>query len=264
MRWVTSLFTRSATSLCTAVGCVVLLLASAATSAQGSGDFLQAVRQWSEWGDYSKIIEAVPKYLDTATVPIDDHTMAEFRKHMGVAYFASGLVEEARAEFIAAYKLDPAVSLDRSYVSEEIYAVFTSTIDAQKRKAAEAAARDTLARMKEQEKKREKESTLRARRRADFVLAVAGVALAGVFAGGAAYEYGVAEDAYDEFEAAAQAGDLREYENKRDDVKTGDQLTVASSACSAACAVTGTFFFVRWLQRLKQSRGEQGAEKNKQ
>jgi hypothetical protein len=216
--------------------------------------FLHLVKQWSEWGEYDKVIEAVPEYFDTASAKPDNISKAELHKLLGVAFFATGKVDDARVEFILAYEHNNNIKIDKNYVSEEIYMLFMSTIDSQKRRKSERAARDSLESLKKDSRKKEQKSRHASKRRASVIVAATSAAFACLFAGAAAYEFAITSEEYDHFKRSAESGDLSTYESKKKNVEQGDRLTIGAAAGAGTFAVVSTVFFIRWRQRVRQSR----------
>jgi hypothetical protein len=215
-------------------------------------EFISSIEQKAEWGEYGSIIQSVPEFLQAVAPQLSALEKSVLHKHLGVAYFATGRADEARFEFIQAWENDSAVTLDKSMVSNEIYAFFTSTLESQKKAASEKAAKLALDKVKEDQACQQKLRGITARRRGDFAVVAFTVALAGLGAAAAYHEYLAAEEAYDVFKGAAASGDIRVYESAKADVKYADKLTVAGIAGSGVCALTATVFFVKWVKRVRQ------------
>jgi hypothetical protein len=240
---------------------ILVLVAAHLAAGTAPADFLKQVQQWSEWGEYPRILETVPSFLDTGSHSLTKGEAAQLQSRLGVALCATGSVEEARNHFVLAYELDPSIALNSAYVSKEILALFQSAVETQKRNDDEKTTRDSIARAQAIEKQAAaKLDSLKLQKKArtkkrSGVLAAAGLfALSAVLAGAAAYEYSRTEEIYQAFLKTANSGegDLRMYERQKNEIAAGDGLTVASGGCSAVSLGASLFLFVHALHHRDQ------------
>ncbi len=231
-----------------AFGLFLLAVLSKSLSAESDGTSSSRARTWFEWGEYARILDSVPAYLDK--VP-DSLKKAELKKYLAVARFASGYLGPARETFIQALKLNRNIELDEEFVSEEMLDLFTSTRDEYLKSLKEQAIQDSILLQSRQEVIR-RDNVLdsiarverKVRKRRSITAAVTAGALTALFLAGAIYEYSLAEEAYADYSEARIAGDKTGYEAAKEQTEYHDGLYVGSAALSILSAGVTTLFSV--------------------
>lgn len=214
-------------------------------------DISKKARQWFEWGEYPKIIHNVPEYLSDSTCSLGTVLESELHLYLGVAYFAEGEVGKARDEFLSSLQLNPDITLEENYVSPEIFDLFRTTVRGNEQRIAERRERDLLLKKKERVSI-EREAVIdslgltvkRVRKRGFLFTAITTTVLSVGFAGVSAYEYLQGDKKYDKFLAAAERGDLQEYDRLKDEVKMYDNRVILTGSVSAACAISSAIFYI--------------------
>jgi hypothetical protein len=214
-----------------------MLLAGITASVPGAEDSLFGrIKQHFEWGEYDsiskKLAPLAPLFQNVRT---DDH-QADLRAYYGVALFAQGKIGEARSQFLSAFRADSSVSIDRRYVSEEIYDLFRATRTDFRRQSAEKAQQDSIS----QKQQSEQVNQSRIERMQKQYRLYFGVSLVS-FAVGAACgalswrEWRIADAAYADFQTTRLAGDQRNYDKYRTLVDRTDRYTIAGIAGTVLC-----------------------------
>jgi hypothetical protein len=220
-------------------------------------------RQWFEWGEYPQIIQTVPGWIADSAEVLDNLTRSELCLYLGVAYFAEGEVRKARKEFLSSVQLNPAITLDKNYVSSEIYDLFLASVDEVDQQEEERKKQALLVQQQNEDMNQTKQAMLdsldrsvkRAKKRGFLVSAVITTFLAVGTGGYAGYEYYLGEQDYDKFLSAANRGDMVEYSRLKDEVKIHDIRTVISGSVASVSAITSTIFYiVARKQRYKNLR----------
>lgn len=209
-------------------------------------------RQWFEWGEYPRIIQTVPGWIADSAEVFDNLTKSELCLYLGVAYFAEGEVWKAQKEFLSSLQLNPAITLDKNYVSSEIYDLFLSSVDEVDQQKEERKKQAILVQQQNEEMNQSKQTMMdsldrsvkRAKKRGFLVSAVITTVLAVGSGGYAGYEYYLGEQDYDKFLSAANRGDMVEYNRLKDEVKIHDIRTIISGSVASVSAVTSIIFYI--------------------
>lgn len=244
---------------CPLFSALEVLLVAALPLAAGVGDSLAvvSVRNHFEWGEYDSLIAELTPLLAAAPGIADSPEVCRYRLYLGVAYFASGNIPEARRQFEKGVSCDSSAILDRRYASEEIFDFFTLIRTDYRRKMAE---RDSLARLDEEKavaarKALEQAKTTHQRRRSGAVSAVFWGSAA-LLASGGAIAYLATRDRYDDFLLAAREGDRRAYEQRRSELQVANVVVAAAAAGSVACGGVGLTVTVRMHSLRGQRSGQ--------
>lgn len=233
------------------IACLFLLTTCSNTLCETIPMVKQA-RQWFEWGEYPRIIQTVPGWIADSAEVIDNVTKSELCLYLGVAYFAEGEVRKARKEFLSSLQLNPAITLDKTYVSLEIYDLFLVSVDEVEQRETERKKQELLVQQQNEEMNQTKQAMLdsldrsvkRAKKRGFLVSAVITTVLSVGTGGYAGYEYYLGEQDYDKFLSAANRGDMVEYNRLKDEVKIHDIRTIISGSVSSVSAITSTIFYI--------------------
>jgi len=217
-------------------------------SATGATDSLTlaAIRKHFEWGEYADLITKTEPLSLSFTARED----AVLCVYLGVAYFASGRVEDARVSFIRAYDLDDGAAIDSYYVSSEIIEFFHATLNQEKERREAQAENDSLIRVRVMEQKLSQarlalQENLAAQRRMYVGIGTLSLTASVLFAGFTAYEYVVSEPAYDDFLLAAENGDLASYRVLKQELDRSNIMQLVAGSVSAVCVVSGAYFIFR-------------------
>ncbi len=231
-----------------AFGLFILLVFSKSLLAESDGNSSSRARTWFEWGEYTRILDSVPSFLED--VP-DSLKKAELKKYLAVARFAAGNIGPARETFIQALELNRGIELDEDFVSDEMFDLFVSTRDEYLGSLREQAIQDSILHERQRELLRRDivldsiaRTERRARRRRSITATIAGGALAALFLAGAVYEYSLAEEAYTDYSAARIIGDKVGYDASKEKTEYHDNLYLGSAALSVLSATVTTVFAI--------------------
>lgn len=231
-----------------AFGLLILLIFSESLIAESGGNSSIRARTWFEWGEYGRILDSVPSFLEE--VP-DSLKKAELNKYLAVARFAAGNIGPAREAFIQALELNRDIELDEDFVSNEMLDLFVSTREEYLMSMREQALQDSILRERQRELLRRDivldsiaRTEKRTRRRQSITATIAGGALAALFLAGAVYEYRLAEDAYTDYSEARIIGDKVGYDAAKEKTEYHDRLYLGSAALSVLSATVTTVFAI--------------------
>ncbi len=212
---------------------------------------VQKAKQLFEWGEYPQIIQTVPDYLSDTSRIIDSDKKSRLHLYLGVAYFAEGEVWKARDQFLTSLTLDSAITLDKNYVSHEIYDLFLETAHEIKQRRLEEEKRAQLLEQRKQVSQSNRavidsldKTVKKGRKRGLLITAVSTTVLSVGFAGLSAYEYYLGDQEYDNFTAAAQLGDYREYKRLKSKIKKHDTRMAAYASATGGGTVLSTILYV--------------------
>ncbi|MBN1576351.1 MAG: hypothetical protein JW913_07365 [Chitinispirillaceae bacterium] len=202
-----------------------------------------------EWGEYQQLIDSLEPHLIIAPCMLDSAQCARYHCYLGVAYFGKGRVGDARKQFLCALSYDPAVTPDSNYISEEIKELFIAArsdfIDKQTR----ARTGDSLLAAKQQAFDANlnaiKREELRKSRRAGSLMAISFITLGAAFAAVAGYEYYSTKDPYDDFKAAAEAGDKLAYDRLLPTIRRANGIIVGCGIAAGLSETAGIVFTIR-------------------
>lgn len=85
------------------------------------------VREYFEWGEYAKLVDAVEPMVDSVSSLKDTALAASYFINLGIAYYGTGKPGSAREMFLRALQINQSIELEKSYVSEEITDLFEKT-----------------------------------------------------------------------------------------------------------------------------------------
>lgn len=217
----------------------------------------EELRTSFEWGEYQRLIDVLEPFFATAHPELDSTEYARYHCYLGVAYFGTGRVGDARREFLSALSFDREVRPGKIYISEEIDNLFTAThaeyIESEKRLRLNDSLRVVQQQAFEANLTALKKQELKKSRRTGALLAVscfvAGTALAAV----AGYRYYATKEPYIDFQNAALQGDKSTYDRLRPTIRRANGIIV-SCAIAAALSETGGIVFT--LRTRRMHRGE--------
>lgn len=227
-----------------------LIISLIAGVVSGATTFEQ-VRQWYEWGDYSRIIQFAPELFSDTSQSLDSSECALLHMYLGVAYFVEAEVNKARNEFNHCLQAAPDLSLDSNYVSGDIYEFFEAMKLDKLHRDSQQKKNDLLIRQSEKIN-RERVAILdtldftvkNTRKRGLLFSAFASSALAAGCAGIAVYEYFIGEKEYETFLSAAQNGDFVAYKDSKEKIHTSDVRMVVASSGAGISAIAGALLFI--------------------
>lgn len=228
--------------------------------AGGSGEgraALQELKRHFEWGEYDQIASKYEMLRPLIYEHLDSTATSQFYKYVGVAMFAKGRIADAREQLVRAYELNPAISLDSYYVSNEIYEFFLATIEEARVRQEAKAQRDSLerARLLTQRLKASHDTLAGARVRSYRIRnhVAGGILLAASVAFGVAtaYQYRLADSLYrTEWIPATREGQKQrraEYGARLRELKT----EIAATAAGAAIGLASGIYFTLRARRQK-------------
>jgi hypothetical protein len=211
------------------------------------------LRNLFEWGEYQQLIDVLEPYFTTAPDTLAPSLCGEYHCYLGVAYFGKGRAGEAQKQFLAALSHDSAVAPDREYISGEINDFFMATRSDFVEAKDHARAGDSLLAVKQvaidNNLKAMQREEQRKNKRDYSLLAVSFIALGAAFAAGAGYEYYSTAAAYDDFKAAAAAGDRLTYDRLRPGIRKSNGIIVGCIVAAGLSEAAGIKFTIRSLRR---------------
>ena len=84
------------------------------------------IRDYFEWGEYDSLFIALGNYFSAKLDTVESDSDCIYFSYLGVAWFAKGDIAEAQRQFRSALDCQPALSLDKKYVTPEMTNLFSS------------------------------------------------------------------------------------------------------------------------------------------
>ncbi|MBN1306794.1 MAG: hypothetical protein JXA18_02675 [Chitinispirillaceae bacterium] len=205
-----------------------------------------------EWGEYRQLIDSLEPRIVATPCMIDSARCAKYHCYLGVAYFGTGRVGDARKQFLSALSFDPAVTPDSNYISDEIKELFFAArsdfIETQTR----IRTRDSLLAAKQRAFNANldaiKREELRKNRRTGSLMALSFITLGAAFTAIAGYEYYAARDPYDDFKAAAETGDRLSYDRLRPTIQRANSIITGCAVAAGLSETAGIVFTIRSMR----------------
>jgi hypothetical protein len=200
-----------------------------------SGDLQKIVKHF-QWGEYDSILILTDPLVSSGTQTVKDPLVrSELYKYLGIAYYSKGKITSARQSLRAAYTLNRSITIDQYYVSKEIFELFTTTIAEFKN---EFHTHDSLQNIE----KIKAVSAIKKTRTVKITISSVLLAAAAVSVCYAVYQYRLGENAYSQFQTAANSGNGPEYFKYRGQVRNNDTHMVVSEAAAAVFTGAGLYF----------------------
>jgi hypothetical protein len=102
---------------------VILVTCFLASTAAFSAD---RIRESFEWGEYDSLFVELGNYFSSKLDTVESDTDCIYFSYLGVAWFAKGDIAEAQRQFRTALDCEPALTLDKKYVTPEMMNLFSS------------------------------------------------------------------------------------------------------------------------------------------
>lgn len=218
------------------------------------------VRENFEWGEYAKLVDAVEPMVDSLSSIKDTTLAASYFLYLGIAYYGTGKPGSAREMFLRALQKSPSITLEKSYVSEEITDLFEKTqADFINRNTLKMNQDSLLAERqklvtenplnKEIVQPQNKRSVLKTFVVSTFCSSV----ISGIFA---AYEYYSSKQTYANFRQSASTGNKVSYDQDSKILKKANILIAGSGILSGIFGTSGIYLTIKLnrsarLQHLK-------------
>lgn len=84
------------------------------------------VREFFEWGEYDSLIVSLGNYFSAKMDGAPSDTDCLYFSYLGVAWFAKGDIAEAQRQFRKSLDCEPALTLDKKYVTSQMMNLFSS------------------------------------------------------------------------------------------------------------------------------------------
>ena len=222
---------------------ILFLICKAFTFAAESTD---NVREYFEWGEYSKLIKELEPLLSQVSYTVDSAVTAKYYSYSGVAYFGLGNIGKAREQFYKALFYSPGITLDRKYVTEEMINLFAATKIEFFNQRRDALFKDSILIAKqvayESNLNLMKRDALQRRKRNNSIFALSFAGIGAVFLGIVAFEYYATSEPYRDFKSAALSGDKTTYDRYRPLIKRANGIIIGCEIAGAISLTSATFF----------------------
>ena len=222
---------------------ILLLLCKVFTAAGESSD---KVREYFEWGEYSKLIEELEPLLSQVSDTADSAMTAKYYSYCAVAYFGLGNIGEAREKFYKALFYNPGITLDRNYVTEEMINLFAATKIEFLNQRRDTLFKDSILIAKqvayESNLNLVKRDALQRRKRNNSIFALSFAGIGAIFLGIVAFEYYATSEPYRDFKSAAINGDKTTYDRYRPLIKRANGIMIGCEITGAISLTSATFF----------------------
>jgi hypothetical protein len=191
------------------------------------------VREFFEWGEYDSLFVALGNYYSMKLDTVQTDTDCVYFSYLGVAWFAKGDIAEAQRQFRTALDCEPALTLDKKYVTPEMMNLFTSIKNDMEQKRAflvqeKSIQEATVVQHYEQESAKSQATELRSSLWKNMTVA----ATAGL--------------------ASIALGSLAVYEYTKGNNSSVVRCSMASALCGSICVVFSIKSFSLHRQRAKQ------------
>jgi hypothetical protein len=212
----------------------------------------EKVQNHFEWGEYDQLISILEPYLLTGADTLEPALRAKYHCYLGVAYFGTGRIGDARKQFFSALSIDPSVRPDRRYISGEMHSLFLSVLsdysETKKREHEEDSLRTARQKAFDANLQAIKQEEVRKTRRGSTFLAIAMISAGAAFAGIAAYEYYTTKPNYQDFKNAAAQGDRRTYDRLRPSIQRANGIIFGCALAAGISEASGIIFTIRAIR----------------
>lgn len=214
------------------------------------------LQKFFEWGEYDSLISHLEPALEK-TLITDSISTSKIYTFLGVAYFAKGRIADSRNCFILSYRLDKNITLDKLYVSPEIYSFFQDAIREGKELSLKEAITDSIMQSQESEitnknfQLKRIEYQKRGQRYINYSTALFTTSILSSIL--AYVEYRNAQGDYEKLSIAAQTGELNNYTKYKSSVKIHDMVHVGSIFLASVGSISGGYFLKKVLRLKKEN-----------
>jgi hypothetical protein len=222
-------------------------------------DFHDAVRDYFEWGEYSALIDTLAPSIDSISQSTDSSMVALFHSYLGVAYFSTEKIGDARTHFLKALLFDSTIALQSEYVSKEILALFKVIKSEFEKQLRLKFMEDSLAIVHDKEillfNKKKIISELENKHRCFLATSISSSAAMAVFLGLSLFQYDRNKPVYSKFKDAAGNGDQIQYAILRKEIKRSNALILTFNIISGVSFCSGVATALKSHQIKKQLSG---------
>jgi hypothetical protein len=206
-------------------------------------DLHNVVQDYFEWGEYPALISTLAPVVDSLSTETDSSLISKYHCYLGVAFFSTDKISDARIHFLKALQFDSSIVLPTEYVSNEITALFKVIKSEFEKQQRLNFMQDSLALIHKEEKllfdKKNIIHELENERRRFLAASFSSSALMAVFLGLSIFQYDKNRSVYSKFKYAAGIGDQIQYSTLRNEIKHSNALILTFDISSGVTFCSG-------------------------
>lgn len=235
------------------VGCILIIAVSIFS------DLQNVVRDQFEWGEYSALIDTLAPVIDSLSRNTDSSLVSKYHCYLGVAYFSTERIGDARAHFLKALQFDSSITLPPEYVSNEISALFKVIKSEFEKQQRLIFVEDSLSVVHEKEmkliNKNKITSELRKKHQRCLTVSVSSSTAAAILIGLSIFQYDKNKLVYSRYKYAAGTGDLIQYTTLRNEIRHSNALILTLDITSGVTFCCSLVTAIKSRQLRKQLSG---------
>lgn len=222
-------------------------------------DLHRAVQDYFEWGEYPALIDTLAPVIDSLSTETDSSLISKYHCYLGVAFFSTEKISDARAHFFKALQFDSSVVLPTEYVSNEITALFKVIKSEFEKQQRLNFMEDSLAIVHNREKllinKKKIIGELEIKHHRFLAVSISSSATMAVFLGLSIFQYDNNRPIYNNFKNAAGIGDQIQYTKLRKELKRSNALILTFDIASGVTFCSGLVTALKARQIRKKLSG---------
>ncbi|HEX2959708.1 MAG TPA: hypothetical protein VHO70_22925 [Chitinispirillaceae bacterium] len=231
-------------------GCILVAVVSI------FADLQNVVRDHFEWGEYSALIDTLAPIIDSLSTVTDSSRISTYHCYLGVAFFSTEKIGDARAHFLQALQFDSSIVLPSEYVSKEISALFKVIKSEFEKQQRLKFMEDSLTFVHDEEKKllhtKKILHELENKHHRFLAASISTSTVAAVFLGFSIFQYDKSKTVCSKFKYAAKIGDQVQYSTLRNELKHSNSLILTFDIASGVTFCSGLLTAVKARQTRKQ------------
>lgn len=234
-------------------GCVLIVIVSI------FADLHNVVRDYFEWGEYPALIDTLSPIIDSLSKKADSSLISKYHGYLGVAFFSTERIGDARTHFFKALQFDSSIVLPSEYVSNEIAALFKVIKSEFEKQQRLTFMEDSLAVIHNKEvelsNKNRIAGELRNKHKRFLISSISSSAASAVFLGLSIFHYDKNSSVYTKFKYAADIGDQIQYTTFRNEIKRSNALILTFDITSGVTFCSGLVTALKSRRIRKQLSG---------
>jgi uncharacterized glyoxalase superfamily protein PhnB len=224
-----------------------------------SADLAEIVREYFEWGEYSSLIDTLAPRIDSLSKLSDSSVTAYFYSCLGVAYFSTENINDARVHFSKALQFDSSISIPPKFVSNEITALFRAIKSEFGKQNRLKFIEDSLVMVHNYEKeitnKKILAAELKKKHQRILISSIVSSAASAAFFGLSIFQYDESGSVYNDFRRAAESGDQFQYDKLKGRLTRINRIVVTYDVVSGVTFCYGIAAAIKAHHKKKELSG---------
>ncbi len=219
-------------------------------------DLHNAVRDYFEWGEYPALIDTLAPIIDSLSKGTDSSLISKYYSYLGVAYFSTERIGDARFHFLKALQFDSSIALPSEYISMETAALFRVIKSEFEKQQRLKFVEDSLSVVHETEMKLFNKNKilgdLRNKHQRFLAGSISSSSAAAILLGLSIVQYERNKPVYNQFKDAAGIGDQIRYTSLRNEIRHSNALILTFDISSGVAFCSGITTALKSRQARKQ------------